>query len=215
MLTEEFVKVAEPSGSKLLSGTADILAGIPITVGTMAAQKSTTKKMNELASQYYALTGTELTEDLGKYQKQRSGGLLRAGGLIAGTILGTALGGKLGASLGGKLSGKFPKVPGGKVTTKLVGATTTKELGEIAGASLGSNVASFADTAMDMKSVKQAKKNLEKDTKIDPVKKEMLSQALELQRESNKKYNIADTIDLFTSPMLQHGANKFKLKLKK
>lgn len=211
MIRDEFIKTSGFKGM-LGEGAFDLAAGIPLQVGSFKAQKATQDKLTDLATTYKKTTGDDLTKDLGKYKKERKGGIGQIVGLLGGTLLGSAVGGKV----GGKLAGKFLKnVPGKKVTSKLIGAKTSKEFGEIAGSSLGSNVVSYADTAYDKSLIRKGKKKLNADKNLDPNKKKMLNQALDLQRESSKKYDAVDTIDLFTSPMIQHGSTSLLKKIKK
>lgn len=210
MLKNEFIKTAKSRGS-LMGGAADIMAGIPLQIGSIKSQQKTQQKLTDLNTIYQMTTGSDLVEDLSKYQKPRGGGIMRSIGLIGGTLAGAALGGKIGGKLIPKL---IKKVPAKKVTSKLIGAETTKQFGEIAGSSVGSNVASFTDTAIDKRSINRAKRNLERDTNIDPVKKDLLNKALDLQRESAKKYDVVDTIDLFSSPIIQNTTFKLRSRFK-
>jgi hypothetical protein len=211
MISDEFIKTSGFKGM-IGEGAFDLAAGLPIQVGSFKAQQKTQKNLQSLATTYKQTTGDDLTKDLSKYKKERKGGLGQVVGLLGGTLLGSALGGKV----GGKLAGKFLKnVPGKKVTSTLIGANTTKEFGEIVGSSLGSNVASFADTAYDKSLINKGRKKLQKDQSLDPNKKKLLNQALDLQEESSNKYNAVDTIDLFTSPLIQHGSSSLLRKFKK
>lgn len=210
MIKKEFVKTAKSHGA-LMGGAADIMAGMPLQIGSIKSQQKTQQKLTDLNTVYQMTTGSDLIQDLSKYQKPRGGGILRSIGLIGGTLAGAALGGKV----GGTIATKFMKdVPAKKITSKLIGAETTKQFGEIAGSSIGSNVASFTDTAIDKKSINRAKRNLAKDTNIDPVKKDLLNKALDLQRESARKYDVVDTIDLFSSPIIQSTTSKLVRRFK-